>query len=210
MNDSEKLLVELKEIREIMIKSNRFLTLSGLSGILIGFYALIGAFIAWKLVFFDFHLNHDERHVNDIIILLSIIAASVLLLSLLTVIFLTTRKAKAERKPVWGPGSKLLLMNLSIPLVSGGFLIIILTFRGIFEIICPAFLIFYGLALVNAAKYTRSEILTLGVLQIILGLIAALIPGSGIYLWAAGFGLLHIIYGFLYLSQEKKHKIRQT
>jgi len=204
MNESEKLLTELKDIRNIMERSSRFLSLSGLSGILIGVYALIGAFIAYRIVYIQFPSQFKQEYVNDVIIQIFIIGASVLMLSLFTVFLLTIKKARKEQKPIWGPGSKLLLLNLSIPLITGGLLTTILVFREYYGVVSPSFLIFYGLALVNAAKYTRPEIIGLGIIEIILGLIAALLPGYGLYFWAFGFGVLHILYGFVYLRNENK------
>ena len=204
MNDSEKLLTELKDIRKIMERSSRFLSLSGLSGILIGVYALIGAFITYRIVYIQFPSQIRQELLNDVVIRISIIGASVLLLSLLTVFLLTIKQARKEQKPIWGPGSKLLLLNLSIPLITGGLLTTILVFRGYYGIVSPGFLIFYGLALVNAAKYTRPEIIGLGLIEIVLGLIAALVPDYGLYFWAFGFGILHILYGFVYLRNENK------
>lgn len=208
MNDSEKLLGELKEIREIMDKSTRFLSLSGLSGILVGIYALVGAFAGWKLLYQDFSTAIRDHSANRLTLYLALICLVILAISLLTVVLLTWRKALGEGKSIWGKSSKLLLINLAIPLLTGGFLVIILVYRGVYEIIAPSFLIFYGLALVNASKHTRHEIQTLGILEIILGLLAALLPGYGIYFWAVGFGILHIIYGSLYLAEEKKMKLR--
>jgi len=204
MNESEKLLTELKDIRNIMERSSRFLSLSGLSGILIGVYALIGAFIAYRIVYIQLPSQFKQEYVNDVIIQIFIIGASVLMLSLFTVFLLTIKKARKEQKPIWGPGSKLLLLNLSIPLITGGLLTTILVFREYYGVVSPSFLIFYGLALVNAAKYTRPEIIGLGIIEIILGLIAALLPGYGLYFWAFGFGVLHILYGFVYLRNENK------
>lgn len=183
MNDSEKLLNELKDIRTIMERSNRFLSLSGLSGILIGIYALIGAFLAYKIVYISFPSTYRFHYVDDVIYQLAIIGLSVLIASIITVVLLTTQRAKKENKSLMGPGSKLLLINLLIPLVSGGILIVILIFRGMFGVVSPLFLIFYGLALVNAAKYTRPEIFTFGIIEIVLGLIAAALPGYGLILW---------------------------
>lgn len=205
MNDSEKLLTELKDIRNIMERSSRFLSLSGLSGILIGFYALIGAFITYRIVYIQFPSQYRQEYVSDIVVSIFIIGASVLILSLFTIFLLTIKQARKEQKPIWGPGSKLLLWNLSIPLITGGILIAVLANRGYYGVISPCFLIFYGLALVNAAKYTRPEILGLGIIEIILGLIAAVIPGYGLYLWAFGFGVLHIVYGLIYLRYESKN-----
>lgn len=204
MNDSEKLLTELKDIRNIMERSSRFLSLSGLSGILIGVYALIGAFVTYHIVYIKFPSQYRQEYVNDVIVNIFIIGASVLILSLFTIFLLTIKKARKEQKPIWGPGSKLLLLNLLIPLVTGGLLVAIFAIRGYYGVISPCFLIFYGLALVNAAKYTRPEILGLGIIEIIFGLIAAILPGYGLYFWAFGFGVLHIVYGFVYLRYESK------
>lgn len=208
MNDSEKLLGELKDIREIMERSSRFLSLSGLSGILIGLYALIGAAFAYRLVYIQSLSNYRQEYINDVLIQLFIIAVSVLILSVFTIFLLTIKKARKEQKSIWGPGSKLLLLNLLIPLATGAILISVLTLRGYYAVISPCFLIFYGLALVNAAKYTRPEILGLGIIEILLGLIAAIFPGYGLYLWAFGFGVIHIVYGFLYLRIENKNSVK--
>ncbi len=58
-------------------------------------------------------------------------------------------------------------------------------------------LIFYGLALVNGGKYTFPEIRTLGILQIIIGLLAFQFIGLSLLFWALGFGLVQIIYGLV-------------
>jgi len=63
--------------------------------------------------------------------------------------------------------------------------------------VAPLTLIFYGLALVNASKYTLSEIRSFGIAEIVLGLIAMAFIGYGLLFWAIGFGLLHIIYGII-------------
>lgn len=55
---------------------------------------------------------------------------------------------------------------------------------------------FYGLALFSASRITWKEVRTLGLLEIILGLTGVMLPGYGLFFWAAGFGLLHILYGF--------------
>ena len=205
MNESEKLLSELKDIRNIMERSSRFLSLSGLSGIMVGIYALIGAFFAYRIVYIQFSSAVRQKYINDTLTAVFIIGITVLVLSLFTIYILTVKQAKKEQKPIWGPGSKLLLINLLIPLATGGILTTILAFRGYYGVVSPCFLIFYGLALVNAAKYTRPEILSLGLVEIVLGLLAAIFPGYGLYFWAIGFGILHIIYGFMFLNRENKN-----
>jgi hypothetical protein len=202
MKTTENYLAEIKEIRKMMEESSRFLSLSGLSGVLVGIYALLGALMAESIIYTNklFGRVLNENILPDLLLLASI----VLVLSLVTVILLTWRKARKGGKKIWNPGSRLMLINLAIPLISGGILILIFLFNGIYEIAAPGCLIFYGLALVNAAKFTRQEIFQLGIFQIFLGILAALLPSLGLLFWALGFGAIHIIYGALmYFRYER-------
>ena len=181
-----------------MERSAKFISLSGLSGILAGIYALIGAGIGYYLVYGSSGgLDYRDYLVNDydIILQLFFVALAVLVLSLGTGIFLTVRKANRSGEKVWNTSSKKLLVNMAIPLVTGGIFILILLYRGYFGIIAPATLIFYGLALVAGSHYTFTDVKWLGIYEIVLGLIAACLPGYGIIFWTIGFGVLHIIYG---------------
>ena len=92
--------------------------------------------------------------------------------------------------------SKRLTINLMIPLITGGLFILAMLQNDEWRYVAPACLVFYGLALVNASKYTLTDIRYLGYAEIVLGLINTQFIGYGLYFWAAGFGLLHIIYGF--------------
>jgi hypothetical protein len=189
---------ELNSIRNLMERSAKFISLSGLSGILAGVYALIGAGLGYYVVYgTSGDLDYRDHYVNDeaVILQLFLIAVVVLVLSLTTGILLTVRKAKSKGETVWNPSSKKLLVNMAIPLVTGGILILILLYRGYFGIIAPATLIFYGLALVAGSHYTVTDVKWLGIYEIVLGLIAACLPGFGIVFWTIGFGVLHIIYG---------------
>lgn len=200
MKTKDNYLEEIKEIRKMMEESSRFLSLSGLSGILVGLYALAGAFLAYKIVYSS-TFNYMETPASGIVNQLFGIAAMTLLLSLVTIIWLTRRRVRKAGKKFWNAGSKLMLVNLAIPIISGGVLIIVFVLRGIYEIVSPACLIFYGLALINAAKFTRQEIFYMGLFQIVLGLLAALFPRLGLFFWAIGFGAIHIIYGAVMYSR---------
>jgi hypothetical protein len=124
-------------------------------------------------------------------------AALVLVLSVLFALYFSFKKARRDRKNVWTPVSRRLLINLLIPLTTGGVFIIVLLFQNHIQLIVPGFLIFYGLALVNAGKFTYGEIFYLGILEIIIGLVSAFFPGWGLIFWVLGFGILHIIYGLI-------------
>jgi len=206
MKTTENYLAEIKEIRQMMEQSSRFLSLSGLSGILIGCYALIGAFLAYRMIYFLPPSFFRKVFPGEILYSLIFLGAVILILSLATVLWLTYRKAQKAGKKIWNPGSRLMCINLAVPLVSGGIMILILTLRGIYGVVSPACLVFYGLALVNAAKFTRQEIFYMGLLQVLLGLLAALLPGFGLFFWAVGFGLVHIIYGSLMYFRYELHQ----
>ena len=188
----------------MMEESSRFLSLSGLSGILVGIIALIGAYMVSQIIYLEPEALAAILLYGQFTTVI-IIAAIVLTLSLLTIVLLTYNRVKKSGKKFWNAGSRMMLLNLAIPLVSGGLLVLILIFNGIYEIIIPGTLIFYGLALINAAKFTRQEIFYLGLFQVLLGIVAALLPSFGLILWAFGFGVLHIIYGaFMYFRYEHK------
>lgn len=189
---------ELSSIRNLMERSSKFISLSGLSGIMAGIYSLIGAFVAYKIVYNARGiLQYRDSYISESQILwqLTSIAAGVLVLSLVTGIWLTIRQARKKGEKFWNPVSKRLLVNMTIPLVTGGLFILILLIRGEYAIISSACLIFYGLALIAAGHYTLSDVKWLGFSEIILGLVAALVPGYGIVFWTIGFGILHILYG---------------
>ncbi len=189
---------DLESIRKLMERSVKFISLSGLSGILSGVYALIGAATAYYLVHypaspFDYRIYPIQS--GEVLMQLTGVAAVVLASSLLTGFWLSARKAKRAGVKIWDATSKRLFINLSMPLTTGGIFILILLSNGHFGIVGPACLIFYGLALINASANLYEEVRYLGYSEIILGLISASLPGYGLLFWAIGFGLLHIIYG---------------
>jgi len=200
--DSNKYLKDISDIKDLMQKSSRFISLSGLSGILAGVYALIGAAIAYLLVTKSArqYLILDGYTFRMILLDLFLVA----FFSIVTAIFLTTRKAKKNGEKVWDSSSRRLIVNFMIPMVAGGLYILIILDQQKYGQTAALMLIFYGLALVNASKYSIGDIRYLGYIEILLGLVCALLPGYGFWLWVAGFGVMHIIYGFLmYYKYDK-------
>lgn len=191
--DTQNYLQDLKEIKDLMNKSSQFISLSGLSGILAGIYALIGAVVAYYLI-----ENHDEYYItleSSTFKLIFLTATLVLVASLLTAYLCTINKAKKVGEKVWNASSKRLLINFFIPLVTGGIFAILLLKNGYYGLVAPITLLFYGLACVNASKYTLRDVRYLGITEIILGLLAVEFSGYGLYFWVLGFGICHIVYG---------------
>ena len=201
--ENEKYLNDITEIKNLMNKSSRFISLSGLSGILAGIYALVGGILSVNILkTIKIHkpsMNRDSYTptVEQIENKLILIAVGVILLSIITGIVLSYFKAKKINEKLWDSSSKRLLINFSIPLVTGGILILILLEKNLYGMIAPSTLLFYGLACVNASKYTLGDVRYLGITLIIVGLLSAKYIGFGVYFWMIGFGICHIIYGSL-------------
>ena len=195
----EKYIEDLQEIRSIMDRSSKFISLSGLSGITAGISAILGALLAYNTVYQDQdYLNYRKAVLNvESILQLIIIAVGVLVISIGSGLYFTKRKAKQVNQQLWDDRSKRLLINLLIPLIAGGILCIILLFKGLIGLAVPITLVFYGLALLNASKYTLSEVRSLGIAEILIGLIACQFIGYALIFWIIGFGILHIIYGII-------------
>ena len=200
-SSTEQSLETLQDIKRIMERSSRFISLSGLSGVSAGICALIGAYIAHGWIRIYLVSSTNERYPGDARDLIELqlfgLAIGVLIAALVTSTFFTWRKARKSKLPIWDHASKKLAINMAIPLIAGGFFVIALLSHGGWPYVAPSCLIFYGLALVNASKYTLTDIRYLGLLEIALGIINMYFPHDGLYFWAAGFGLLHIIYGLI-------------
>ncbi len=202
-----KIQEELKHIRSMMEKSTRFLSLSGWAGIMAGIYALTGAYFAYRLIYksktiiyYDFV---DGKFSTGAFILLGI-ALAIFVLTLATALYTSSRTTKKANKKLWTPAAIKLIYNMAIPLVVGGILSIILILKGTIGLVAPVTLIFYGLSLILAANYTYGNVKILGIFEVIIGLIASYYQGYGLFFWALGFGIFHIIYGiFMYLKYKK-------
>ena len=205
--EQQKYLNDLSEIKDLMTKSSRFISLSGLSGVLAGIYALIGAYLAYNIIYVTQDVGDDY---NTIVLYelemfqLFGIAFAVVALSILTGIFLSWKKAKHNNETFWDHSSKRLVINFAIPLATGGFFILALIEKESYIFVAPLTLVFYGLACVNASKYTLGTIRYLGITLILIGLASVWNLGYGLFFWALGFGVCHIVYGaWMYFKYDK-------
>lgn len=196
----------VKEIRVMMEKSSRFLSFSGTSAILIGLYALAGAFVVHGIILSAGHVpdGYSAPGWTGIVPEIILVALVVFLLSLSTILFFSIRKARKMHYAFFsGPGYRTFL-NFFLPLTVGGIFSIALLIEGNVGVIAPSMLLFYGLSLINASKYTYGSIFWLGCGELVVGLICAFFPGNGLLLWSIGFGVLHIVYGiYFYFRIER-------
>jgi len=199
----------------MMKKSTRFLSLSGLSGVFAGIYALVGAYIAYIMlgefaasfrddVSRDAGMSLKER-LFGLYVDYVLLAAAILVASIVTAYVFSNRKAKREGHKLFDHTAIRVLINLCIPLVAGGLFCVALLYHGAIVFIAPCMLLFYGMALINASKYTYDDIRYFGICEIILGLINAFNLGNGLLYWSLGFGVLHIVYGaVMWFKYERK------
>lgn len=220
MDDQKRRLDDLKEIKRMMERSSRFISLSGWSGITAGVSALAGAWLAaGRLHRFkienglnDFRNYRSNQLCNDCLSRLAwdlfFIAIGVFVVAFILAFVFTYLRSKKKGMPVWGNTAQRLMWNTLLPMIAGGAVIVKLILLGYYMLIAPLCLIFYGLALVNGSKYTLGEVKYLGYGQIVLGLINLWIVGYGLVFWAIGFGVLHIVYGaIMWWKYERKQVV---
>jgi hypothetical protein len=203
MNDEQGYARDLTEIRSMMERSSKFVWLSGWAGIIAGFFALAGAYIAYDV--FQFNPNAIDYSPSNgkvtIIILLGIV---IWLLAAIPATLLSYNQARHRGERLWNATSRRLLVNIAVPFFTGGALILIMISKGLIGLIAPFSLIFYGLALYNASKYTYAEVRIMGIVQVILGLTGSYFVEYGLWTWALGFGVVHIIYGiYIYFKYRQ-------
>ncbi len=202
---------DIQAIREIMERSSKFMLLNSMAGFFAGTCALIGAALAWFVILDSGNIHYDEflctvggSPINSVTIGLGTIALIVLFLAGLAAFYFSYRKAEKADQKFWTSSTKRVLAHLLIPVISGGIFVLILVSRNYLDLTAPAMLIFYGLALINAGKFTSGEIHYLGMTEVILGLLAGIFAQYGILFWVLGFGVMHLIYGtVMYYRYER-------
>lgn len=206
--DANKSLDDLSQIRSIMERSKKYLSLSPWAAIMAGVYALIGAGLVYWRVYYSPTVLYEqirEGGFSAVLLMLLGIAVAVFMLSAGTGLWLNYRKASKAGEKLWSKTAIRLAINFVIPMLAGGIFVLILFYRGYYSLLAASTLLFYGLALLNAGNFTFTDIRNLGISEIVIGLLAALFPGKGLFFWAIGFGVLHIVYGILmYWKYERK------
>lgn len=213
MNNQEALNT-LNDIRKMMEKSTRFLSLNGISAIVIGIYACIAAIIAYFILGENTPLLSDTYNIPtlqvntpDRLSLLIIFAGILIILSITTGVMMCLQKAwKNHQQLQFDRTAKRFLWNFFMPLVVGGILCLSFISQQHYGLTSSIMLIFYGIALINASNYTYSNTRYLGYAELILGLADSFIEGYALLFWVTGFGIFHIIYGILFhLKYDKQN-----
>ncbi|RYD70967.1 MAG: hypothetical protein EOP53_24470 [Sphingobacteriales bacterium] len=184
---------DLLEIRAMMERSSKFVWLSGWAGIIAGFFALTGVYIAYAVM--DFHPDTIDYSPANGMQPIMILGSVILALAAASATLLSYNQAKNSRERLWNATSRRLLYNMAVPFLAGAMMILILIGKNLAGLAAPVSLVFYGLALYNASKYTFEEVRVMGVVQILLGLAGLWFVQHSLLIWALGFGVVHIVYG---------------
>lgn len=191
----------LSEIRDMMAKSSKVLSLSGLSSIVVGIYAVISAIILNYLLT---ETNFSQPTKNKIIIIGGII---LIINSIITVALFAKFKAKKKNLPYkFDLTTKKMLWHFFLPLIVGGILCLMFVMKGTYGYSSTIMLIFYGLSLINLSGYTYSNTKYLGYAELILGFADFAIESHSLLMWTLGFGVGHIVYGILFYIFCEKQK----
>jgi hypothetical protein len=208
MKNETEYLQDIGEIRTLMERSSKFISLSGWAGIFAGIYALVGVYVAIFYLHFNpqsLYLEKGEmQNISSNFLSVVLLALFIFLLAIITAIYFTRQRAKKKEEILWTPAARRLMAEVSLPLVTGGVLILICMSKGLAGFIAPLSLLFYGLALFTISKFTYIEVRVLGLTEIVLGLAGAYFINWGLLFWAIGFGVVHIVYGiYVYFKYEK-------
>ena len=200
--EKENYIQDLKNINQMMIKSTPFLSLSGISGILAGIYALIGGYFANAIIQKKQIVDYNtDRHS---IALILFIAFMVLLMSIITAVYFSFKKAKKNNESLFNSSSKQVLISFLIPLLAGATVLFLVLKTEHFRFLVPFALLFYGLASENASKYTYRNVRYLGIIMILLGILGFQFNEYSLLFWYLGFGISHIVYGtWMYFKYDR-------
>jgi magnesium-transporting ATPase (P-type) len=201
--DSKDYLKDISAIKDLMNKSSKFISLSGLSGVFAGIYSLIGA------AYYYFNVQQPSNNnlilTKDIVSSITIIILLVGFATTITTFYFTSIRSKTTNEKAWNSASKNLAISFSTSLYIGVLYIAILYFKEEYTYIIALLLLFYGLGLINASKYTTNIVKPLGVIEVIIGLLCIIYPQQSFWFWVVGFGIVHVIYGgLIYYKYDKK------
>lgn len=182
---------DLKHIRSMMERSSKFLSISGMAGVAAGTFALIGAGLAYLVLYNNLVIT------SNIFLDLVLIALFILAGASASGLIFSMRKAKKNGEKFWMPTTIHILKDFGVPMITGGIFCLLLIYHNTTFLIPSAMLIFYGIALINAASRTFSDVKILGGCEIFLGILAGVYTQYNLFIWSLGFGVLHIAYGIL-------------
>jgi len=180
---SPNLADDLRFIRDTMERSAAFTAVSGWGQVLIGITAIAAALLAARQLSSFAWLS--------VWLAEAILAISIALLS-------CTWKANRRGLPLFSGPARKVAVSLAPPLIAGAFLTFLLFRSGLNSVLPPAWLLLYGAGIMTGGAFSVAIVPVMGFFFMLLGGLAVLAPAAwGNWFLAAGFGGLHIIFGYL-------------
>lgn len=173
---------DLRYIRDTMERSAAFTAVSGWGQVLLGGTAIAAAWLA-------------ARQASPFAWLRVWLAEG--LMAVAIGLLACTWKANRRGLPLFSGPARKVALGLAPPLVAGAFLTFLL-FRSGLEAVLPAtWLLLYGAGIMTGGAFSVPIVPVMGLCFMLLGGFAVLGPAAwGNWFLAAGFGGLHIVFGF--------------
>jgi hypothetical protein len=182
-NLSPNLADDLRFIRDTMERSAAFTAVSGWGQVFLGLTALGTAWLATR--------QTSSFGWLRVWLAEGILAVVIGLLS-------CTWKANRRGLPLFSGPARKVALGLAPPLVAGAFLTFLLLRAGLQSALPATWLLLYGVGIITGGAYSVAIVPVMGVCFMLLGGLTVLAPAAwGDWFLAAGFGGLHIVFGFL-------------
>jgi hypothetical protein len=173
---------DLRFIRDTMERSAAFTAVSGSGQVLLGFTALGAAWLA--------AVQNSEFAWLRVWLAEGLVAVAIGLLA-------CTYKANRRGLPLFSGPARKAALGLAPPLAAGAFLTFLLFRSGLTSDLPATWLLLYGAGIMTGGAFSVSIVPVMGFCFMLVGGVAVLSPTAwGNWFLAAGFGGLHVIFGF--------------
>jgi hypothetical protein len=179
----EHALDHLRYIRETMERASAFTSIPGWGGVWIGVTALVATFFAQDA---STPASWAVTWLTEAVIATGIAAVSMI------------GKARLAHVSFTGMAARRFFVSYFAPIVAAAILTLFLARAGFFSALPATWLLLYGASFISSGAYSIPVVPVMGVCFMVLGLIACFVPFAvANVLLGAGFGVLHIIFGFI-------------
>lgn len=174
---------DLRFIRDTMERSAAFTAVSGWGTVLLGSTALAAAWLAAQQI--------SPFGWLRVWLAEGLLAVAIGLLA-------CTWKANRRGLPLFSGPARKVALGLAPPLVAGAFLTFLLFRTGLQSALPATWLLLYGAGIMTGGSFSVQIVPVMGLCFMLLGGLTVLGPTAwGNWFLAAGFGGLHIVFGFL-------------
>jgi hypothetical protein len=179
----------LRVIRELMERSTKYSTFSGLSGVLAGAASIVGCLVTRTL---------GQQPLDPTAFRVSFLTtwAVVILFAIGADYLLTKRRAARVGKHILSRLGKQMFLGSTPGLGTGALLTLYFMSHNLLSDIYPVWMLCYGIAVCAVGLFSQKEVSYLGAAFLVAGAMTLLLlPTWGLPMMAVTFGGFHIAYG---------------